>query len=216
MKSPAFSFYVRDWLCSKTVSKLHSKAYSKEGSNLCSRGLNAYLFLLCAAWLEDGKPTLPDDDEELCALARVTPEEWEVIKPMVMSKFQHDTTGRFFNDRLNEEWEKQQKRKLNGSKGGSQKVANSVAALEIANEDANGTEIPTIEEAVAMTMTAGIPESFSRYVYQDWSSRGGRDGAGNIVRWLPYVVKRWAREQVEWRNGNHKGNKSAKRKGPNI
>lgn len=70
------------------------------------------------------------------------------------------------------------------------------------------SEIPSEAEAVEMTATAGIPPDFARHVYQDWSSRGGKDGGGNVVPWLPYVTKRWAREQVEWKAGTHRGRKA--------
>lgn len=70
-------------------------------------------------------------------------------------------------------------------------------------------EIPTEDEAVARTMTSGIPEDFTRYVYQDWASRSGKDAGGVVVNFLPYVLKRWAREQVEWKAKTHKGRKSS-------
>lgn len=216
MKSPAFSLYVRDWLCSKTVSKLHSQAYSKDGSQPCSRGYNAYMFLLCNSWLEHPPGTLPDNDDELIAMARVTPEEFAAIKPTLMLAFQKDTaTGRLFNERLIHEANKQKARKLNGSKGGSKKVANllanGVAALENENEGTDPNSVPDFAEAFAMTMNAAIPESFCRYVYDDWSLRGGKDGGGQQVPWLGYVCKRWSREKVTWANGTHKGNLSDKK-----
>src|SRR6202012_4917000 len=98
MKSPAFSFYVRDWLCSNAVSKLHSKAYSKTGNNLCSRGVGAYVFLLCQAWLQEPIGTLPSDDTELADLARVSLEEWHALKPLLMPAFKHDENGRLYNE----------------------------------------------------------------------------------------------------------------------
>ena len=142
MKSPAFSFYVRDWLCSNTVSKLHSKAYSKTSSNLSSRGLNAYMFLLCQAWLQDPIATLPDDDGELADLARVTPEEWDALKPVILLAFKKNEAGRWYNERQMHEASKQQNRSNAGSKGGSKTQANhkanQAAALEDANANANG------------------------------------------------------------------------------
>ena len=69
----------------------------------------------------------------------------------------------------------------------------------------NATSIPSESEAVALTMTSGIPESFSKFVYADWSTRQGKDGGGVAVSFLPYLIKRWSRECVEWRNGRHKG-----------
>lgn len=143
MKSPAFSFYVRDWLCSNTVSKLHSKALSKSGSNLYARGVNAYLFLLLQSWIQEPSCTLPDDDVELADLARVSTEEWEVLKVIIRPAFQKDTTGRLFNERLMQEHDKQQKRKASGGLGGVAKalaksIANPVAALENEIEIENG------------------------------------------------------------------------------
>lgn len=139
MKSPAFSFYVRDWLCSNTVSKLHSKSYSKDGSNLCSRGVGAYVFLLCQSWLQVPCGTLPDNDVELADLARVSMEEWQALKPLIMPCFQKDLEGRLYNDRLMIEVRKQQSRSKAGSIGGSTKQANKVAALEIEIENAFNT-----------------------------------------------------------------------------
>lgn len=80
-------------------------------------------------------------------------------------------------------------------------------------------EIPTEQEALDQTATAGIPADFARYVFQDWSSRQGKDAAGNVVAWPHYVTKRWAREQVEWKAGTHRGKKaapSAARVGPTL
>lgn len=70
-------------------------------------------------------------------------------------------------------------------------------------------ELPTVEQAITQTMTAGIPEDFTRYVYDDWSSRQGKDAGGVLVKFLPYVVKRWTREQVEWKAKTHKGRKDS-------
>ena len=79
-------------------------------------------------------------------------------------------------------------------------------------------EVPDFERAFAETASAAIPKEFCKFVFDDWTSRSGRDGGGAIVRWLPYVVKRWSREQVEWRSGTHKGRKSAaaERVGPTL
>lgn len=76
-----------------------------------------------------------------------------------------------------------------------------------------GMEIPTEQQAIAMTMTCAIPEDFCRYVYADWSTREGRDGANCPVCWLPYVKKRWEREKMAWAAKTHNGNKEAKGNG---
>lgn len=229
MKSPAFSFYVRDWLCSKTVNRLHAEALPKpyqtstnplptayqpdsSTTNLRSRGLNAYLFLLCCAWLEDPPATLPDNDQELAAMARVTTEEWEAIKSILMPAFKKDTSsGRLFSERQMEEFLKQKHRSrvsTNNVRNRYQTSTNCSPTLEDANANANA--IPSEQSCVDSVMTAGIPEHFSRYVYQDWSSRGGKDASGTTVNFLHYVIKRWNREKLDWHKGNHKGNRKAK------
>lgn len=90
---------------------------------------------------------------------------------------------------------------------GIDRVQDKVKVKDKVKEDVNGhlDELPTEKEAIARTMTAGIPEGFSKFVYQDWSSRAGKDASGVVVSFLPYVTKRWARESMEWRNGKHKG-----------
>ena len=98
IKSPAFSFYVRDWLCSTTVSRMSGEQ------------VKAYIYLLCAAWLEDDTATLPSDDETLAALARVDLATWQRIKPLILSKFQDAGNGRIYNDRQFAEHQKQQRR----------------------------------------------------------------------------------------------------------
>lgn len=74
---------------------------------------------------------------------------------------------------------------------------------------ARGPEVPDelLTEGQAMTQahTAGVPEDFARYVFPDWESRGGKDGAGVKTPWAGYVKKRWNREQQEWTAGTHRG-----------
>ena len=73
-------------------------------------------------------------------------------------------------------------------------------------EGSPAPELPSEEEAFKMTMTVGLPMDFCRYVYQDWLSRAGKDAGGVVVQYLPYVTKRWVREQNEWKAKTHKGN----------
>lgn len=76
---------------------------------------------------------------------------------------------------------------------------------------ANGAPAPermSENQSVAVAMSAGIPDDFVRYVHQDWLSRAGKDAGGVLVEFLPYVTKRWSREQIEWKTKTHKGKKS--------
>lgn len=79
-----------------------------------------------------------------------------------------------------------------------------------APDHSGAVELPTEAEAITQATIAGILPEFAAYVFRDWSSRGRKDGAGVLVAWLPYVTRRWAREQVEWRAGTHRGAKNGK------
>jgi hypothetical protein len=170
--------------------------------------------------LEDPPATLPNDDDLLAGYARVSREEWEALKPDLMSQFCLNSAGRLFNDRQMEEWKKQQSRRTNGSKGGSKRqanrVANGVATVVAINEDENelerdqdqgggAGELLDFKKAFAMTQTKMVAEDFCKLVYDDWTSRFGRDGNGVEVDWLRYVCKRWDREGASWMDGTHKG-----------
>ena len=111
MRSPAFSFYVRDWLCSNTVRELHRRK---------DRSVGAYLFLLLESWLQEPTATLPNDMDALADYARVTREELESMWPIVGLQFDTGNDGRIFNPRLMQAWKLQQLRKKNASKGGSE------------------------------------------------------------------------------------------------
>lgn len=102
MKSPGFTFYPRDWICSGAVAEMTGDQ------------VKAYMYLLSAAWLQDDRATLPADDDRLAALARVSRETWDVTKPLIMTKFTKNENGRLVNDRL---WAEHQKQLTNSRKG---------------------------------------------------------------------------------------------------
>lgn len=76
MKAPAFQFYVRDWILSRSVQKMSGEE------------VKAYVYLLCEAWLEVPRATLPNDDEELSRMAQISLEKWLKIKGKVMANFE--------------------------------------------------------------------------------------------------------------------------------
>lgn len=65
--------------------------------------------------------------------------------------------------------------------------------------------VQSFEQAYSSTVNAGIDREFCHYVYQDWSSRDGKDASNCTVDFLRYVIKRWNREGASWRNGSHRG-----------
>jgi uncharacterized protein YdaU (DUF1376 family) len=67
------------------------------------RGVNAYLFLLCEAWLQTPSGSLPNDEDLLMELARVTQPEWDAIWPVIKPKFISDGNGRLYNTMLKQE-----------------------------------------------------------------------------------------------------------------
>lgn len=74
-------------------------------------------------------------------------------------------------------------------------------------ESGSCREVPDEEQAVAMTMTSGIDEKFARFAYRQWAMQNGKNGNGIVVGWVAYVTGRWKNEQVEWKNGTHRGNR---------
>lgn len=218
MRSPAFQFYVRDWLCSKTVNRLHAAAlpdcYQTPTNpptatpNLRSRGVSAYIFLLCNAWLETPTATLPNDDDELAAMARVTRAEWDAIRPLLSTVFQLDTTtGRLFNDRQMEEFLKQNRRaeansnnirkRYQTSTKPSSKKLRPEEEDEIAKEDedlltprkgskARGTE----SEIVAYCLERELTETDGRSLFSKWEGNGWTNGGHPIKDWKA-TIRSW-------------------------
>jgi hypothetical protein len=63
-------------------------------------------------------------------------------------------------------------------------------------------------DAIAQAALSGAAEDFAAFVYDDWSSRSGKDGSECKVEWAPYIAKRWNRERTEWMNGTHQGKRT--------
>lgn len=68
-------------------------------------------------------------------------------------------------------------------------------------------EVPDLEQAKAMVMGVGIPDDFVALAHADWMDNAGCNGKGIPKPWTAYVRGRWRYEEVEWRNGTHRGKK---------
>jgi uncharacterized protein YdaU (DUF1376 family) len=87
-KPRAFLFDVDAWLGSLTVELMSGDA------------VKAYVYLLCRAWHEEPIATLPNDDVKLARMARLSPDEWERLKPEIMPRFSINGNGRLHNVKL--------------------------------------------------------------------------------------------------------------------
>lgn len=84
------------------------------------RGVNAYLFLLCEAWLQAPTGSLPNDEDILIEYARITRAEWEQFWPVMQHKFISDGNGRIYNSELIAEAEGLEMKRYAGKAGWSE------------------------------------------------------------------------------------------------
>lgn len=91
---PCFLLNVRKWMCSDTVRTLH---------RMGGRGVSAYMFLLCEAWLQTPPGSLPNDEELLIEFAKISRSEWKEVWPIMQHKFIENGDGRLYNALLQQE-----------------------------------------------------------------------------------------------------------------
>lgn len=80
--------------------------------------VKAYMYLLCESWLEEPRASLPNDDNELSFLAKLSLESWMVIKESVLSNFIL-IDGRWYNKKLKDISGSQEKFSTIGKMGGN-------------------------------------------------------------------------------------------------
>lgn len=107
-KSPAFQFYVRDWILSPSVEEMTGDQ------------VKGYLYLLSRAWLQEPRATLPNDMEKLASFACMTSQKWSENCHAIMANFKLDKKiNRWVNLKLQSISKIQIKNFENGSKGGN-------------------------------------------------------------------------------------------------
>lgn len=155
---------VRDLLSSSTIELMTGDAFK------------AYWILLCRAWLENDRATLPNDEAKLAALARVPDYAWGEIRESVLSCFEVNDNGRLFNEKLLSLSEAQKKKSKAGSKGGSKTQAKRVAKAQASEIESDteldkelDTKIDTIKEIA--DLLPQISPSFPRFKLTDVRKR---------------------------------------------
>lgn len=91
-KAPAFALNVKDWMCSRSV------------ATMTGDQVKAYMYLLCEAWLQEPRATLPTDDIELSEMARMNLDKWQENKSAILRCFKSwqcdKHTKRYYSERL--------------------------------------------------------------------------------------------------------------------
>lgn len=74
-------------MCSRTVATMSGDS------------VKAFLYLLCEAWLQEPRATLPKSDAELASMARLPLEKWREIKNDAIRAFKFDKkTQRLYSE----------------------------------------------------------------------------------------------------------------------
>lgn len=72
---------------------------------MSTTAVGAYILLLCKAWHQSPPASLPNDDRVLARYARMTPDDWQAVKPEVMAAFTTGNDSRLHQKRLRREYE---------------------------------------------------------------------------------------------------------------
>ena len=94
---------------------LHIGDYRKDTGHLRAANHGAYLLLIMHYWATGG---LPDDDEQLAAIACMTPSEWRKARPVIEKLFKPGWKHSRVDAELQEAQEKYERRAAAGRKGG--------------------------------------------------------------------------------------------------
>lgn len=108
--------------------------------------IKAYVYLLCASWLQEPRATLPKDRVSLAMLSRLSIEKWDTVSGEVLQHYKDgkcdEHLGRLYNDTLLEvsrKWENNQRPKNKNAK--RSRIKHQVnAALDNDNAIDNDTE----------------------------------------------------------------------------
>lgn len=94
MRPPFFAFYPADFAGDINVEAMSTLA------------VGAYILLLCKAWQSDPPGSLPNNDQTLARLARLSAVEWAEVSAAVLACFELRPDGRLHQARLRAEYDK--------------------------------------------------------------------------------------------------------------
>ena len=162
--------------------------------NRCDFG--SYMLLMCSYWRR--RKPLPDDDRALSAAARVTPEEWKAIRP-VLAEFFQIANGVWRHKRIDEELEQARKR-YEANRSGAEKTNN-------ARRNRKRTPTGTLSESVC----GGQSESHS-YSLERGQTCAERPGIEEVLAYAqviglaPWKATDWFQEMEGggWLDHNHR------------
>jgi uncharacterized protein YdaU (DUF1376 family) len=132
---PYFPFYVDDFSADENV----------EAMNTLEVG--SYILLLCKAWKQEPRGTLPADDAVLARWARLIPSDWSAAKPRVLAAFRLGSDGRWHQKRMELEARKLRERNIKRSKAGKEGAAARWQTHAIANADAMRSQCDSMPRA---------------------------------------------------------------------
>jgi len=105
-KPPYFPCYVNDFAADPKVEAMDTAE------------VGAYFLLLLKAWKEEPAGTVPNDDKVLARWARVSYEQWEIMRESVMAPWKLQTDNRWHQKRMEQEWESMMSRRERRAKAG--------------------------------------------------------------------------------------------------
>lgn len=163
MKSPAFQFYVKQWLGDDKVMLMDWDA----------RGM--HLHYMCIAWQMQPPCTLPDDDEMLCKWVG-NPSDWDRLKKQIFRAWKLQN-GVWLQEGLLREFEKQQKfsesRKKNAEarwdKERSMQVQSKCNALQ--SSSSSSTSIKKKRHIIAKTDGEKTTYNFETHSWENVSDK---------------------------------------------
>jgi uncharacterized protein YdaU (DUF1376 family) len=189
-KAPYFPLMVRDWLCSRRV------------LSMSGDGVKAFMYLLCEAWLQEPRATLPQNENELASMARVTMDVWQRIKTELMQHFDvgkcNEHSGRLYNNTLLEH-----SRKCEGKQR-----FNNKNAKRTQNKRKVNAELDIDIDIDSVTNNVCYSDDFTTF----WKSYPRRIGKGTAYKaWRKITgvplqtildALKWQKESEQWTKDN--------------